>query len=118
MKCGHDQQSMFLAAHVPSSHLMMINIMLSIELFILKCVCYIDARRERLKVESNYRGKGKRFSTQYRGDHTFDIAYDKDESQRRINELLIRLIDRSRDGRGSRESRLDDDLSSWRKRIA
>ena len=48
------------------------------------------------KVEGNYRGKGKWFAgkiTRDRGDHTFDIAYDDGESETRVDELLIRLVD-------------------------
>ena len=49
------------------------------------------------KVEGSYRGRGKWYPgkvTRDRGDGTFDVAYDDGESETRVEESLLRLIER------------------------
>ena len=49
------------------------------------------------KVEGNYRGRGKWYPgkvTRDRGDGTFDVAYDDGEPETRVEESLLRLIER------------------------
>ncbi len=47
-----------------------------------------------VKVEGNYRGRGKWFSgkiSRDRGDGTYDISYDDGESEMRVDTNMIRL---------------------------
>src|SRR6185312_16350894 len=60
------------------------------------------ARKARLeegaKVEANYRGKGKYYPGRIKRDHgngTFDIDYNDGESETRVDESLIRLVESS-----------------------
>jgi allantoicase len=65
------------------------------------------------KIEGNYRGKGKWYTgkvTRDRRDGTFDVAYDDGESETRVDELMLRLIDE--DDRYAERGRKKDSFSS------
>jgi hypothetical protein len=59
-------------------------------------------------VEANYRGRGKWYKgkvTRDRGDNTFDISYDNGESEMRVAEDMIRLLDGGGSGAGAIRAR-------------
>jgi hypothetical protein len=61
-----------------------------------------------VKVEGNYRGRGKWFKgkiTKERLDGTFDIAYDDGESEMRVHEDMIRVLD---DGGSGKKGRVEE----------
>ena len=63
---------------------------------------------EGMKVEANYRGRGKYFPGKIRrdrGDGTYDIDYDDGESELRVDPQYIRVLDRSPVAAASTRSR-------------
>ena len=75
-----------------------------------------DSKKARIeegsKVEANYRGKGKWYPgkiTRDRGDKTFDISYDDGESETRVAEDMIRLLESALTSRSPARGRFESD---------